>query len=611
MIIKPTKGCSTEVLAQIAEVVPVPVIISNFGGEGIFDHKIAFANTAFTELTGFKNEHLIGRSPEFLYDRNAAKSDDAIMEFYNKCGYADEFELQINAVTKKGESKKLNAKIVASAGGSPAEMRSFIITFTEVAQAASAEIGRDEPEFDIPVAPVINQAPAKHEYDIPVAPVISPAQTEQVKQEEKMNLQSFGKKLAERNAEANKQRQQDLAIEQENQAAYATAQQVSELQELMRQKKELQDKLRNKKSVEESISAISQTPAENTAANDSEEQTQTGFVETDYDSIISQIAADLSGLDDFISPEAVEISQPEAKTEAQTATPEDLTSRHSVLENMITSIKLKTSQEISKDARITELKNDVQDPQIEDEIDYYAKTRFLSNMSHDLRTPLNAIIGFSEVIRDQLFGPIDNQRYVSYANDIFKSGQELLATISEILELSEVDTEDNLQLEEGEFDICETIDSVLDLLSAKAFQTDVKMIKRLQVSDMLMNGDRRKLKQAVGGIIGNAIKSSPAGGKIEIVSEIDENGDFKLITYLKSANLIAAKASMGTLLGTVTSKVESEYPEISLAKRFTEAHDGKFNIFNSATSGTEISLTIPKNRLIDGRKAKLQVINNN
>jgi signal transduction histidine kinase len=137
------------------------------------------------------------------------------------------------------------------------------------------------------------------------------------------------------------------------------------------------------------------------------------------------------------------------------------------------------------------------------------------------------------------------------------------------------------------------------------------MIKRLQVSNMHMNGDRRKLKQAVGGIVGNAIKCSPSGGKIEIVSEIDENGDFKFITYLKSANLIASRASLGSLLGTVTSKVESEYPEISLAKRFTEAHDGKFSIFNSSTSGTEITLTIPKNRLIDARKAKLQVINNN
>lgn len=573
MIVRPTKGCSSEVLAQIAEVVPVPVIISNFGGDGIFDHKIAFANSAFTKLTGYKTEHLIGRSPEFLYDRNAAKSDDAIMEFYNKCGYSDEFELELNSITRSGAAQKLKANIVASAGEN-SETKSFIITFTEIAQQASAQ-QTDKDQFEIPVAPIVtNQEPEV--FDIPVAPVV----TDQAEH-----------------------------IEQETQAAFATAQQVSELQNLMRQKQELQDKLRSKKTIEDGIASIKDVSETNPkAANDSKApKTLAEFVETDYDSIISEIATDLGN---DIDSEQNPAFEPITEATATEQKAPELTGRHSVLENMIQSIRLKTSQDIDNDSRIVELKGSVEDKQIEDEIDYYAKTRFLSNMSHDLRTPLNAIIGFSEVIRDQLFGPIDNQRYVSYANDIFKSGQELLATISEILELSEVETQDNLQLEEGEFDICETIDSVLDLLSAKAFQTDVKMMKRLQVSELMMSGDRRKLKQAVGGIIGNAIKSTPSGGKIEIVSEIDEHGDFRLITYLKSANLVSAKASMGSLLGTVTNKVESEYPEISLAKRFTEAHDGKFSIFNSATSGTEILLTIPKNRLIDGRKAKLQVINN-
>ena len=581
MTIKPTKGCSPGVLAQIAEVVPVPVIISNFGGEGIFDHKIAFANSAFTQLTGFKNEHVIGRSPEFICNR---QSDDAIMQFYNKCGYADEFEFELDAMTRAGGKLKLQAKVSAAAS-SDSDTKTFIITFTELAKK-TAEIAQEEVEdYGIPVAPVVAHNEVE-DYGIPVAPVVTPI------------MQSFAKKVEA--SEGLKQRQKELEIAQEQQAAYTTAKQVAELQDLMRQKQELQEKLNAKKSVEENIVSIQNNQA---VANDFSE-ISSGFVETDYDSIINEIVAELNNID--ISAEAAAEEAIEEVAEI-----EQLTPRHSVLENMISSIRRRTETEIGNDTRIVELKNSVNDPQIEDEIDYYAKTRFLSNMSHDLRTPLNAIIGFSEVIRDQLFGPIDNQRYVSYANDIFKSGQELLATISEILELSEVETEDNLQLEEGEFDICETIDSVLDLLSAKAFQTDVRMMKRLQVSNIMMHGDRRKLKQAVGGIVGNAIKCSPSGGKIEVVSEIDENGDFKFITYLKSANLIATRANLGSLLGTVTNKIESEYPEISLAKRFTEAHDGKFSIFNSATSGTEITLTIPKNRLIDTRKAKLQVISNN
>ena len=146
-------------------------------------------------------------------------------------------------------------------------------------------------------------------------------------------------------------------------------------------------------------------------------------------------------------------------------------------------------------------------------------------MSHDLRTPLNAIIGFSEVIRDQLFGPIDNQRYISYANDIFKSGQELLATVSEILELSEIE-EEECGLDEEKFALTTTIDEILDLLSARAFQTDVKLMKKFKAENILCFGDRRKVKQAIAGVINNAIKSSPSGGTLELATEI--NGRWQL-----------------------------------------------------------------------------------
>lgn len=588
MTLKPAKSCSPEVLAQIAEVIPVPVLISNFGGDGIFDHKIAFANSAFTQLTGFKNEHIIGRSPEFICDRG---NDDAIMEFYHKCNYEDEFEVKLNSIKKNGQKIKLLAKVAVAKQEGAAGAKSYIITCSEIAEQQPA--WQDLPQdFGVQVAARAVVAPTEHEFEIPVAPIISP-EIAMVDQEE---------------------------VSRENIVASAMAKQVEELQELMRQKEELQNRLLARKAeqqqtVEPASISFSQVANDHYAANQQseyadEQEPSKSFVQADYDSIINQIVAELGSDIDFDAEPEAELEQTPSQTAEQAIEQAHLTDRHNVLETVISNIRRRSNEQIDGDEKIVQLKQEVQDKAMEDQIDHYAKTRFLANMSHDLRTPLNAIIGFSEVIRDQLFGPIDNQRYVSYANDIFKSGQELLATISEILELSEIDAQDNLQLDEVEFDICETIDSVLDLLSAKAFQTDVKVMKRLNVHDMHMHGDRRKLKQAVGGIIGNAIKCSPSGGKIEVVSEIDENGDFRFITYLRSANLIATRASLGSLLGTVTNKVESEYPEISLAKRFTEAHDGNFSIFNSATSGTEITLTIPKARLIDQRKARLQVITN-
>jgi len=237
----------------------------------------------------------------------------------------------------------------------------------------------------------------------------------------------------------------------------------------------------------------------------------------------------------------------------------------------------------------------------------YCKTQFLANMSHDLRTPLNAIIGFSEVIKDQLFGPIENPRYVSYANDIFRSGQDLFATISEIMELSEIAPDEKVTDAEN-MNICDVVESVIDVLSPKAFETDIKIIKSFDARDLRFAGDRRKIKQAVAGVIGNAIRYSTKGSKIEVSVTLNEKGDLKLAVYAKSANIL--NTSGKALMGTITKKASSEYPEISLAKRFVEAHDGKFAIFNSATSGTEISIVLPSSRLSmePERKTLLKVI---
>ncbi len=239
---------------------------------------------------------------------------------------------------------------------------------------------------------------------------------------------------------------------------------------------------------------------------------------------------------------------------------------------------LKTPAELSTDESVAE----------------YCKTQFLANMSHDLRTPLNAIIGFSEVIKDQLFGPIENPRYVSYANDIFRSGQDLFATISEIMELSEIAPDEKVT-DSDQMNICDVVESVIDVLSPKAFETDIKILKTFDARDLRFAGDRRKIKQAVAGVVGNAIKYSAKGSKIEVSVTLNEKGDLKLSVYAKSANIISSSGK--ALMGTITKKASTEYPEISLAKRFIEAHDGKFAIFNSAASGTEISIILPSSRL--------------
>lgn len=430
--------CSPELLAQIAEVIDSAVLITRFGSLGQFDHRIIYANPAFSKLTGYKANEILGRSPDVLCDpRN---SGDKILEFYSKCMAGGRFNFEMGSFEKQGSELTLG----------------------------------------VDVTPVIDETQGVHYYILTLK-----------------NL-----------TQAQGARQEVPKHKAEPEPVYKPA--VEEKEEFFDER-------------------FWQSPNNDLTPHNNEDYVQ--------DLIQGTINQRLNGEDK----------------------------------------QLKTPSEISTDEAMAE----------------YSKTQFLANMSHDLRTPLNAIIGFSEVIKDQLFGPIENPRYVSYANDIFRSGQELFTTISEIMELSEVQHDEKI-IDPERMNICDVIESVVDVLSPKAFESDIKILKTFDARDLRLEGDRRKIKQAIAGIVGNAIKYSEKGSKIEISAALNEKGDLKLVFYAKSANILNTKSP---LHGTITKKVESEYPEISLAKKFIEAHDGRFQIFNSATSGTEISIILPSSRL--------------
>ncbi len=486
--------CSPELLAQIAEVIDSAVVITKFGSLGQFDHRIIYANPAFTKLTGYKNNEIIGRSPDVLCDPRT--SGDKIIEFYTRCAHGGKFAVEIDSFKKLGSEIKLRMEVTPVIDETQG-VNYYILFLKDLAQAeiraAMPESFGSRPTYAYQPREEQEPAPAlKPQYHFEVPPVAA------VKPAAKVEEEVF-----------------------QFQTQYHP-----------------------------------------------EPQTQ---------------------------PQSQPVQQavpPKKFDERYWLSPNnDLTphSTHSAAED---DALPKVPAEISTDESIAE----------------YCKTQFLANMSHDLRTPLNAIIGFSEVIKDQLFGPIDNSRYVSYANDIFKSGQELFATISEIMELSEIAPDEDLS-ENERMNICDVIESVIDVLSPKAFEADVKIIKSLNVHELRLKGDRRKIKQAVAGVINNAIKYSDKASKIEISANLNEKGDLKLVVYARSANIMPARGGNG-LMGTITKKAESEYPEISLAKRFIEAHEGKFAIFNSAISGTEIAITLPATRLSmeQEKKTLLKVI---
>src|SRR6266446_1509516 len=141
-----------------------------------------------------------------------------------------------------------------------------------------------------------------------------------------------------------------------------------------------------------------------------------------------------------------------------------------------------------------------------------SKSEFLANMSHELRTPLNAIIGFSGMMSDRMFGPL-NEKYTEYAGVIGDSGRHLLAIINDILDLARADA-DRLVVAEEEVEIGRVVDLSSRIVQELAFKAEVDFV--IETEDLLPNvlGDAAKLTQILVNLLSNSTKSTLAGGKV-------------------------------------------------------------------------------------------------
>jgi signal transduction histidine kinase len=142
------------------------------------------------------------------------------------------------------------------------------------------------------------------------------------------------------------------------------------------------------------------------------------------------------------------------------------------------------------------------------------KREFLANMSHELRTPLNAIIGFSEVLKERMFGDL-NPKQAEYIGDIHASGLHLLSLINDILDLTKVES-GRMELELSEFDLAPVLDNVLILIRERAQRGKLKIELRLAPDLAPLLADERKVKQIVLNLVTNAVKFTRPGGRVTI-----------------------------------------------------------------------------------------------
>jgi len=171
---------------------------------------------------------------------------------------------------------------------------------------------------------------------------------------------------------------------------------------------------------------------------------------------------------------------------------------------------------------------DAKKAQFEAEAATMAKSDFLANMSHELRTPLNSIIGFSEVLEDQLLGPL-NESQRENVMYILKAGRHLLSLINDILDLSKVES-GKMELDVESVSLRELLDASLVMQQERAARHGIQMELQIEPDHaIVIEADERKLKQILFNLLSNAVKFTPEGGQVRVmVKEINGAQDIEI-----------------------------------------------------------------------------------
>jgi len=230
-----------------------------------------------------------------------------------------------------------------------------------------------------------------------------------------------------------------------------------------------------------------------------------------------------------------------------------------------------------------------------------AKTEFLANMSHELRTPLNAIIGFSEVIKDEMFGPLVQQKYRDYVGDIHDSGEHLLSIINDILDLSRIEA-GATTLMEDEVDIAALIADSSRIAHGRTDSGRANILHHIAVGLPRLVCDSRLLKQVLLNILSNALKFTLDHGDVTITAWRDDFGSLEIKVSDSGIGIPADRINDVLLPFT---QIEDSYVRrhegaglgLPLYKQFVELHGGSLIIEGTEGHGTAVTIGLPKERL--------------
>jgi two-component system, cell cycle sensor histidine kinase PleC len=231
-----------------------------------------------------------------------------------------------------------------------------------------------------------------------------------------------------------------------------------------------------------------------------------------------------------------------------------------------------------------------------------AKSRFLASMSHELRTPLNAILGFSEVMDNEVLGPLQNASYKEYVGDIHRSGQHLLNLINEILDLSRIEA-GRYELHEEAVKLAEIAEDCIGMVQLRARSKTIRITEQFEPNLPPIWADEKSIRQVVLNLLSNAVKFTQQGGEVAVklgwtagggqYVSIKDNGpgiaeeEIPIVLSAFGQGSIAIKsAEQGTGLG------------LPIVQAILAKHDGEFILKSKLREGTEVIAILPPRRVL-------------
>ncbi len=228
-----------------------------------------------------------------------------------------------------------------------------------------------------------------------------------------------------------------------------------------------------------------------------------------------------------------------------------------------------------------------------------AKKAFLSHMSHELRTPLNAILGFADMMRARIFGPLGHEKYAEYADDIYDSGEQLLGLIADILDVSQIQSGE-MAVDRQPVELEKTVTDCLASIRPQIFASGISLVEKIDPLPTV-HADPLAVRQILMHILSNAMKFTPTGGRISIKSEVDLNSVSLIVedTGIGITPEIMARLDQPFSAIDQDAQISGEHDTglglgLSVARALARLNGGSIALESTVGCGTIARITLPR-----------------